>query len=194
MTVHERPFGRALEDFVVGDVYRHWPGKTITESEDHLYCLLTLAGSPLHIDSNYAKNEMPEGKNLVVGTFIYALLTGMSVNDISGKAIASLGVKELQHLLPVFHGDTIYASTEILEKRLSKSKKKQLPALIHHFVTTWKIAFQPIDDAAYEPIWKDLSAHFISHLNLENPKTLVCSYIFIWNKIPFLSLIIVYHF
>ena len=118
-------YGRFFDEFEVGDIYNHWPGKTITESEDHLYCLLTLAGSPLHIDSNYAKNEMPEGKNLVVGTFIYALLTGMSVNDISGKAIASLGVKELQHLLPVFHGDTIYASTEILEKRLSKSKKDQ---------------------------------------------------------------------
>ena len=68
---------------------------------------------------------MVDGKNLVVGTYIYALLTGMSVNDISGKAIASLGVKELQHLLPVFHGDTIYASTEILDKRVSKSKPTQ---------------------------------------------------------------------
>ena len=108
-------YGRFFDEFEVGDIYNHWPGKTITE----------LAGSPLHIDSNYAKNEMPEGKNLVVGTFIYALLTGMSVNDISGKAIASLGVKELQHLLPVFHGDTIYASTEILDKRVSKSKPTQ---------------------------------------------------------------------
>jgi acyl dehydratase len=84
-----------------------------------------MAGSPLHIDSHYAKTEMAEGKNLVVGTYIYALLTGMSVNDISGKAIASLGVKELQHLLPVFHGDTIYARTEVLQKRISKSKPTQ---------------------------------------------------------------------
>jgi acyl dehydratase len=118
-------YGRFFVGFEIGDIYKHWPGKTITESEDHLYCLLTMAGSPLHIDSNYAKTEMVDGKNLVVGTYIYALLTGMSVNDISGKAIASLGVKELQHLLPVFHGDTIYASTEILDKRVSKSKPTQ---------------------------------------------------------------------
>lgn len=118
-------YGRFFDEFEVGDIYNHWPGKTITESEDHLYCLLTMAGSPLHIDSHYAKTEMTEGKNLVVGTYIYALLTGMSVSDISGKAIASLGVKELQHLLPVFHGDTIYASTEVLKKRISKSKASQ---------------------------------------------------------------------
>jgi acyl dehydratase len=118
-------YGRFFDEFEVGDIYNHWPGKTITESEDHLFCLLTMAGSPLHIDSHYAKTEMAEGKNLVVGTYIYALLTGMSVNDISGKAIASLGVKELQHLLPVFHGDTIYARTEVLQKRISKSKPTQ---------------------------------------------------------------------
>ena len=118
-------YGRVFDEFEVGDIFKHWPGKTITESEDHLFCLLTMAGSPLHIDSNYAKTEMVGGKNLVVGTYIYALLTGMSVNDISGKAIASLGVKELKHLIPVFHGDTIYASTEVLDKRISGSKPTQ---------------------------------------------------------------------
>ena len=118
-------YGRFYEEFEVGDIYRHWPGKTITESEDHLYCMLTMAGSPLHVDAHYAKTQMPQGKNIVVGTYIYALLTGMSVADISGKATVSLGVKELNHLLPVFHGDTIYASTEILDKRFSKSKTDQ---------------------------------------------------------------------
>ena len=118
-------YGRFYEEFEVGDIYRHWPGKTITESEDHLYCMLTMAGSPLHVDAYYAKTQMPQGKNIVVGTYIYALLTGMSVADISGKATVSLGVKELNHLLPVFHGDTIYATTEILDKRFSKSKTDQ---------------------------------------------------------------------
>jgi acyl dehydratase len=83
-----------------------------------------MAGSPLHIDSNYASTDMSDGKNLVIGTYIYALLTGMSVTDISGKAVASLGVKELNHVAPVFHGDTLYASTEILEKRVSQSNPK----------------------------------------------------------------------
>jgi acyl dehydratase len=120
----EDRYGRYFDDFEIGDTYKHWPGKTITESEDHLYCLLTMAGSPLHIDSNYASTEMSNGKNLVIGTYIYALLTGMSVTDISGKAVASLGVKELNHIAPVFHGDTLYASTEILEKRVSQSNPK----------------------------------------------------------------------
>ncbi|CAB4855526.1 MAG: MaoC family dehydratase [Actinobacteria bacterium] len=118
-------YGRFFDEFEVGDIYKHWPGKTITESEDHIFSMLTMAGSPIHVDSNYAKNELPSGKNLVLGTYIYALLTGMSVSDISGKAIASLGVKELKHILPVFHGDTIYAHTEILEKRVSNSKPNQ---------------------------------------------------------------------
>jgi len=68
-------YGRYFDEFEIGDIYNHWPGKTITESEDHLYCLLTMAGSPLHIDSNYAKKEMAEGKNFVIGTYVYALLT-----------------------------------------------------------------------------------------------------------------------
>jgi acyl dehydratase len=120
----EDRYGRYFDDFEIGDTYKHWPGKTITESDDHLYCLLTMAGSPLHIDSNYASTDMSDGKNLVIGTYIYALLTGMSVTDISGKAVASLGVKELNHIAPVFHGDTLYASTEILEKRVSQSNPK----------------------------------------------------------------------
>ncbi|CAB5040090.1 unannotated protein [freshwater metagenome] len=118
-------YGRYFDEFEVGDIYRHWPGKTITESEHHLFCMVTMAGSPIHIDDNFAKKEMPGGKNLVLGTYIYALMTGMSVSDISGKAIASLSVKDLQHLLPVFHGDTIYASTEILAMRISQSKPAQ---------------------------------------------------------------------
>ena len=115
-------YGRYYEEFQIGDIYKHWPGKTITEADNHLFCMMTMAGSPIHIDSNFAKNEMLHGKNLVVGTYIYSLLTGMSVSDISGKAIASLEVNQLKHLLPVYNGDTIYASTEILNKRLSKSR------------------------------------------------------------------------
>lgn len=114
-------FGRLYEDFEIGDLFNHWPGKTITEAENNFFCHLTLASSPIHTDQNYALTEMAHGKNLVVGTYIYALLTGMSVPDISGLARASLEVKNLKHMMPVYPGDTIYGSTLILDKRESKS-------------------------------------------------------------------------
>ena len=115
-------FGGDLEDFEVGDHFRHWPGKTITEADNHLFCLLTMAASPIHIDAHYAAEEIAGGRNVVVGTYIYSLLLGMSVRDISGRAIASLGVANLRHVAPVFHGDTLYGETEVLESRRSASR------------------------------------------------------------------------
>jgi acyl dehydratase len=118
----EQRFGGYLDQYAVGDTFRHWPGKTITEAEDHLFCMLTMAVSPIHVDREYARTEMEQGRNMVVGTLIYALLLGMSVPDISGRAIASLGVRSLEHLEPVFHGDTLYGSSEVLEVRVSATK------------------------------------------------------------------------
>lgn len=118
----ERRFGGYLEDYEVGDVFRHWPGKTITQAEDHLFCLLTLSASPVHVDSYFAETEMAGGRNLVLGTFTYALLLGMSVPDISGRAEASLGVEDLRFLAPVHHGDTLYGQTEVNEVRISASQ------------------------------------------------------------------------
>ena len=118
----EERYGGFLEDYRVGDIYRHWPGKTITEAEDHLFCLLTLAASPIHVDAEYAKREMPGGRNIVVGTYTYSLLLGMSVPDISGRAIASLAVENLTYTALVFHGDTLYGETQILEVRRSETK------------------------------------------------------------------------
>ena len=115
-------FGRSYEEFEVGAVYRHWPGKTVTEYDDHLFCLLTMNHHPLHLDSNYAENTTQFGKNVVVGNYVYSLLLGMSVADVSGKAIANLEVESLKHVFPTFHGDTIYAETEVIEKRESSSK------------------------------------------------------------------------
>ena len=92
MTVHERPFGRHLEDFVPGDVYRHWPGKTVTEADDHLFCMLTMNHHPLHTDACYAEGSAPQGRNVVVGNLVYSLVLGMSVPDVSGAAIANLEV------------------------------------------------------------------------------------------------------
>lgn len=115
-------FGGYLEDYRVGDRYRHWPGKTITEAEDHLFCMLTMAASPLHIDRAYAAAEMPGGRNIVVGSYVYALLLGMSVPDISGRAIANLGLTDLRHIAPLHHGDTLYGETEVIAVRPSASR------------------------------------------------------------------------
>ena len=122
MTEHERPFGRYLEDFTVGDVYKHWPGKTITEYDDHLFCMITMNHHPLHTNDYFAKNETVQGKNVVVGNLVYSLALGMSVPDVSGAAIANLEVESLLHKNPTFHGDTIYAETRVLEAQESKSR------------------------------------------------------------------------
>jgi acyl dehydratase len=122
MTVYERPFGRYLEDFEVGDIYKHWPGKTITEYDDHLFCMITMNHHPLHTDAYYAERQTQFGKNVVVGNLVYSLALGMSVADVSGACIANLEVESLQHKMPTFHGDTIYAETKVLDKRESQSK------------------------------------------------------------------------
>ena len=120
--MHERPFGRALEDFVVGDVYRHWPGKTITEYDDHLFCMITMNHHPLHTNVWFAEQDAPHGRNVVVGNLVYSLALGMSVPDVSGSCIANLEVESLQHKNPTFHGDTIYAETRVLDVAGSRTK------------------------------------------------------------------------
>ena len=115
-------FGGYLEDYELGDVFLHWPGKTITAADDHQFCLLTLAASPLHVDRHFAEREMPEGRNVVVGTYVYSLLLGMSVPDISGRAIANLGAEWLRHVAPMYHGDTLYGSSEVVSTRPSESR------------------------------------------------------------------------
>ena len=118
----ETRFGRYFEEFEPGDVYHHWPGKTITEAEDHLFCLITMNHHPLHSDAHYAETETQFGRNVVVGNLVYSLVLGMSVPDVSGKAIANLEIESLRHARPTFHGDTIYARTTVLDKRESQSK------------------------------------------------------------------------
>lgn len=123
MTVHERPFGRHLEDFVEGDVLRHWPGKTITEYDDHLFCMITMNHHPLHTNAHYAESQTQFKRNVVVGNLVYSLALGMSVPDVSGRAIANLEVESLKHTSPMFHGDTLYAETKVLDVQESKSKE-----------------------------------------------------------------------
>jgi acyl dehydratase len=99
-------FGRYYEEFEVGAVYKHWPGKTVTEYDDHLFCLITMNHHPLHMDTHYAAETTDFGKNVVVGNYIYSLLLGMSVPDVSGKAIANLEIESLRHVAPTIHRDT----------------------------------------------------------------------------------------
>ncbi len=109
-------FGRSYEEFEVGATYQHWPGKTVTEYDDHLFCLLTMNHHPLHLDRHYAEETTQFGQNVVVGNYVYSILLGMSVPDISGKAIANLEVESLRHVAPTFHGDTLYGETTVLDK------------------------------------------------------------------------------
>src|SRR3981189_2852313 len=114
--------GRYYDASEVGAVYRHWPGKTVTESDDHLFCLITMNHHPLHLDAHYAETSTQFGRNVVVGNLIYSLLRGMSVPGVSGLAIANREVESLRHVAPTFHGDTIYGETTVLDKWESKSK------------------------------------------------------------------------
>src|ERR1700750_2898607 len=124
------PYGRYLEDFNVGDVYKHWPAKTITESDDHLFCLLTMNHHPLHINDVYA-SQSQQGQNVVVGPLVYSIMLGMSVADVSGKAIANLATEELSHPAPVFHGDTLFVQSEVLHVRESRSKPDRGTVKVH---------------------------------------------------------------
>ena len=114
-------FGRYFEEFAVGDVYQHWPGRTINEADDTWFSLMTMNQNPLHIDENYA-SKTQHGRRLVNGILVFAIAVGMSVADVSGLAIANLEYESVKHIGPVFHGDTIYARTRVLEKQESKSK------------------------------------------------------------------------
>jgi acyl dehydratase len=115
-------FGRFFDDFTVGDVYKHWPGKTVTQAEDILFCAMTMNQHPLHSDDHYAAVASPTGRAMVVGNLVYSIVLGQSVPDVSGRAIANLEVEQLRHANPTFHGDTLYSESEVLDKRGSSSK------------------------------------------------------------------------
>src|SRR5437879_10783724 len=125
-----RPYGRYLEDFEEGATYKHWPAKTVTEADDHLFCLLTMNHHPLHINDVYAAQSQ-QGRNVVVGPLVYSLALGMSVSDVSGKAIANLATEELTHPAPVFHGDTLFVESEVLEVKPSRSKPDRGTVKVH---------------------------------------------------------------
>ena len=114
-------FGRYYEDFEVGHIYEHRPGKTVTEYDNHLFTLMTMNTHPMHFDAEFAKAS-EFGRNLVVSPYTLALLIGMSVTDCSQKAIANLGMDAVKFTAPVFAGDTILGESEVLSKRESRSR------------------------------------------------------------------------
>lgn len=118
---YRESFGRYFEDFAVGDVYEHRPGRTLTETDNTWFTLLTMNTHPLHFDAEYAKHS-EFGRCIVASPLTLAIIVGMSVTDVSQKAIANLGWKEIRMTAPVFAGDTLYAETEVLGKRESASR------------------------------------------------------------------------
>lgn len=116
--------GRTYEDFTVGDVYEHRPGRTIGEADNTWFTLLTMNTHPLHFDAEFAAAS-EFGRPLVNSCLTLAIVTGMSVSDVSQKAIANLGWSDIRLTAPVFVGDTIYAESEVTAKRPSKSRPGQ---------------------------------------------------------------------
>ena len=120
--------GKYFEEFAVGQIIDHPLSKTIFESDNNMFSLLTMNNHPVHTNLQYAE-ENQHGKILVVGTLVFSLAVGITVPEISGKAIANLGYMNVKHLLPVFLNDTIYVSSNIIDKIESKSKKDR--GIIH---------------------------------------------------------------
>ena len=118
---YRETFGRYFEDFEIGHIYEHRPGRTITQSDNTWFTLLTMNTHPLHFDEEYGK-ETEFGKTLVNSNFTVAVMVGMSVSDVSQKAIANLGWTDIVLPHPLFVGDTLYAESKVLEKRLSESR------------------------------------------------------------------------
>ena len=114
--------GRYFEEFEVGEIINHCFSKTIFESDNNIFSLITMNCHPVHTNSDYAKNEQ-HGKILVVGTLVFSLIVGFTVSDISGKAIANLDYERIEHLEPTYIGDTLYARTKVLDIKPSSSKK-----------------------------------------------------------------------
>ena len=152
--------GRFFEDFEIGHIYEHRPGRTITDADNVWFTLLTMNTHPAHFDYAFSeKNEF--GKPLVASPLTIALMTGMSVSDTSAKAIANLGWDEVRMVHPLFVGDTLYAESEVLDKRESKSRpdqgiatfktvgKNQNNIIVSHFkrtVLVWKRGYGPVND------------------------------------------------
>lgn len=121
---YRESYGRYLEDFNIGDVYEHRPGRTLTETDNTWFTLLTMNQHPLHFDHEFAKHSEFK-KPLMNSCLTLSVVAGMSVSDVSQKTIANLGWDKVKMPAPVFNGDTLYAESEVLAIRESKSRPTQ---------------------------------------------------------------------
>ena len=112
-------FGRFLEEFTVGEVIKHWPGRTITEADNTWFALLTNNQHPLHSDAHYAATQTQHGQRVVLGPLVFSVGIGLTVSDVSGRAIANLEIEKIQHHAPTFNGDTLYSESTVLATRES---------------------------------------------------------------------------
>lgn len=157
---YRETFGRAFEDFVVGHIYEHRPGRTITDADNVWFTLLTMNTHPAHFDYEYAK-KTEFGKPLVASPLTVALMVGMSVSDVSQKAVANLGWDNIRLTNPLFPGDTLYAESEVIDKRESSSRPEQgivtvrtigknqhgdVVCTFNRTMLIWKRGFGPSDD------------------------------------------------
>ncbi|ESZ87848.1 MAG: MaoC family dehydratase [Blastomonas sp. CACIA14H2] len=157
---YRETFGRAFEDFVVGHIYEHRPGRTITDADNVWFTLLTMNTHPAHFDYEYAK-KTEFGKPLVCSPLTVALMVGMSVSDVSQKAVANLGWDNIRLTNPLFPGDTLYAESEVIDKRESSSRPEQgivtvktigknqhgqVVCTFNRTMLIWKRGFGPSDD------------------------------------------------
>lgn len=153
-------FGRYYEDFVVGHIYEHRPGRTITDTDNVWFTLLTMNTHPAHFDYEFAKKTEFE-KPLICSPLTVALMVGMSVSDVSQKAVANLGWDNIRMTHPMFPGDTLYAESEVVEKRESSSRPEQgvvtvktigknqdgkIVCTFNRTMLIWKRGFGPVGD------------------------------------------------
>jgi len=113
-------YGRYFEEFAVGEVIRHWPGRTITEADCTWFALLTMNQHPVHSDAHYAATHTRYQQRLVLGPLVFSIGIGMTVADVSGRAIANLEIEKITHDAPTFIGDTLYSESTVLAVRESK--------------------------------------------------------------------------
>ena len=115
--------GKYYEDLSIGDKFKHSLGRTLTEMDNVLFSALTMNTQPLHLNEDFANKHSHFGQRIVNGIFTLGLAVGITVPDLTeGTIVANLGYETVKHPHPLFHGDTLYVETEVIDKRLSRSK------------------------------------------------------------------------